>query len=341
MSPLAAPARQYQAGVETTNGTAVAATAKLIVPDIDFQPTDNVNRPRQARGQAIASPGGEFPVVRGSTWSVPAHPLNYEQLPFWLRAAIQGGVTATGGGAPYTWTFARSGLVDPALKAATLERRRTDFTNHVDHEFAMCMPTRIRISGAQDGDMQLEVEGIANRREGSTFTASLQGPTLVQVPFARTRVYLNDDWASLGNTLLAGKVISWSFEFMTGVKLLRTADNNSDLDHDIDVIDGREVDTRATIRVLMDKTLYDAELAKAETDPPPLRAVRFKADGPSSRAITIDGLYKHTAGSLLVPVDEVAGQDVYDITLQGATDGTNFLSAVVVNTSAVALGWAA
>ncbi len=267
---------------------------------------------------------------------MPSHPACYEQLPFWLRAAIQGGVTASGGGAPYTWTFVRTGLAAPALKAATLERRDSDFTNHVDHEFAYCMPQSIKLSGAQDGEVMLQVNGVGNRREASTLTSALAAPTPVHIPFARSRVYLNDSWATLGNTLLTGKVISWEWTFFTGVRLLRTADNNSDLDHDIDVIDGNEVGAEIVIRVLADKTLFDAELAIAEAQT--LRAVRIKMDGASSRAVTIDTLAKHVAGSLPMLVDEVAGQRVYEIRLQEATDDTNFLQAVVVNNSDAALG---
>lgn len=339
--PLNASARQYQVGVESSNGTAVAATAKLIVPQMIFTPTDQVSRIQEARGQAIRTPGGEFTVLRGSDWQVPAHPLNYEQLPFWLGRAVQGGITAvdTGSGGPYSWTYERNGLAAPALKAFTAERRNSDFTNNEDHEFAYCMPTRLRIFGEADGFVQLEAAGMANRRENSTFTSSLQGPTLVKVPFSRSRVYLNDAHASLGSTLLAGKVLSWSWEFLTGVQLLRTADNNSDLDFDIDVINGREVGANLVIRVLMDKTLHEAELAKAESEA--LRAVRFKMDGSGSRAVTLDTLCKYVAGSLDVPVDEYMGQDVYEMRLQEATDGTDFVDAVVVNTSDAELGWAA
>ena len=338
MTPSAAPATIYQVGKQSTFDTAVAATAKLAIPRMNFAPADVVRRPQLANGLMLMNPGNEYIGERGSTWDVPAFALNYEQLPGWLGMLIKGSVSASGGSAPYTWTFTRTPTALPGLNMATFERRLTDFTNHIDEEFPNCFATEATLAGERNSDVTLAANGIGGAMASSTLTASLQAPTVEHVPFALSEVFLNASWATAGDTELTGKVLSWSLGITTGVVGLMTAGGRSTLDYGVAVYNGRAIGHTFRARILQDKTLYQAEqtAAKAAT----LRAVRLAFAGTSSRAFNIDFLAKHTAGSLYV-VDESDGQVVYDVEMVDATDGTNSLEAVVVNTGDEEWGWAA
>jgi len=323
--PSNAAASIYQVGTQSAFDTAVAATARLAVPRVDFEADDAVMRPQLAKGLAIRSPGNEFVTIRGGRWSVPAHPANFEQLPGWLGTVVAGGVTGSGAG-PYAFTFTRNILALPALNLLTLERRMSDFTNHIDEEWLNCVGQELTISGQADGEVQLSVQGIGSKRTASTLTGSQTMPAVEHVPFSLSEVDLDPAWASIGSTQLVGQVLSWSVRVMSGAKGLRPADARTTLDHGLIVYDAREVGAEIRMRLLQDKTRYNAEVAAAEAQT--LRGMRFAFAGTSSRAFNLDVLAKHTAGSL-VTVDESDGQVVYDVVMQEATDATNFLEAVV------------
>lgn len=335
--PSASPGTVYQVGTQGTFDTAVAATAKLAVPRMNFTPTDQVNRPQLANGIMLMNPGNEYPVVRGSLWEVPAYECNYEQLPGWMGMLIDGGETAVGASTPYTWTFTRS-IGAQGLNMATFERRMTDFTNHIDEEFPNCVATEATLSGQGSGAVQIAVQGFGAAEASSTLTASLSMPTPEHVPFALSEAYLDSSWANAGNTQLSGKVLSWSLGITTGVVGLPTADGRANLDYGVRVYNGRAIGHTLTMRLLQDKTLYDAEKAAAKAQT--LRAIRLSFAGTASRAFNIDALVKHAAGSLYA-VDESDGQVIYDVSMVAATDGTDSLEAVVVNTSDEEWGWAA
>jgi hypothetical protein len=319
----------YQVGTQAVHGTGVAATAKLAVPRIDFEPTDNVNRPRLAHGLMVRAPGNEFVQARGTTWRVPAHPLNYEQLQGWLNAAIAGGVTGqSGNGAPYAWDFVRNPAAYPALELLTLERRMTNLTDHIDERWLNAVITRLTISGQRNGEVQLAIEGFAGRRNTNALTAALTMPAVEHVPFPLSTVFINNAWNDLGDTRIAGQVLSWSWSFMTGAVGLPTAEGNVNLDYDTLVINSDMVGTEFRATLLQDKTRYEAERAAAEAQS--LRAIRIAMAGTGNRALTIDSLLKYESGSIQA-VAESDGQVVYDAVLRDATDAANLADVALVN----------
>lgn len=324
-----APATVYQVGTQSVLNTPVAATARLVLPGMQFEETDNVNRPQIANGLLLRSPGFEFVQARGSIWRAPAHPANFEQINGWLNTVLQGGVTGvSGNGAPYTWTHRRNPAVIPQINVLTLERRMTNFSDHIDERYPAAATTRYTLSGQRNGEIQEAVEGFARRRQTNTLTAAITMPQVEHIPYALSRVYLNNDWASLGTTQVEQRVLSWSWSFMTGAVGIPTADGNANLDYDVLVIDGRSVGIEFRARLMQSKARYDAEVAASEAQA--LRAVRIDIAGSSDRQITIDSLLKYEAGSI-TRVEEEDGQVVYDLVMREATDGAEVARVVVVN----------
>lgn len=335
--PSNAAATLYQIGVQSTFDTAVAATAKLLVPRIDIEQTDQLGRPQWAKGLAVRNRGNEHPVTRGTRVTIPAFAVPLEQLPHWLGMAIVSGVSATGD--PDSYTYTRDITAAPGVTMATLERRLTEFTNHIDEEWPNFVLTELTLSGAQGQDIMLAASGFAAARAASTLTASLSAPATPEVmPHALSEVYLDTSWANAGNTQLTGKVLSWALSITTGAVGIPTADGRAGLDYGALVYDANQIGHRFTARLLQDKTLYQAEqtAAKAGT----LRCVRVAYDGTSTLAWNIDALVKHENAEI-APVDESDGQVVYDVTMVDATDETNSLEAVAVTDNVEPLGWAA
>lgn len=328
MTPSVAPGSLFQVGTQSAFDTAVAATAKLAVPWVVFEPTDQVMRPRLAKGLMGEHTGNEFVTERGVEWSVPAHPANYDQIAGWFGTVIAGGVTPTFNTPDYTYVFTRNPAAMQALNLLTLERRLSEFSNHIDEEWLNCVGRELTLSGQGRGEVQLAVRGFGSARAGSTLTAAQTMPEPTHIPFALSKVWRDAAWANLGTTQLTGQVLSWSVAVRSGAVGLPVADGRANLDYGVRLTDGRQVGHTVTMRLLQEKAVYNAEVAAAEAQT--LRAVRLQMDGAANRRLRIDALCKHAAGSLS-QVDESDGQVVYDVNLVTATDGTNMLVATVVN----------
>lgn len=323
------PLTVYQWGQEATRGTAVAATSKMLMA---FEPEeeDAIERPNLALGYAIAHRGNEFHVMNGTKFTIPAFPLNYEQLPALLNMAVAIDAAPTGAD-PYTWTHTPSLTADPALAARTLERRLTGGGGNIDDEWAYAMLSELEISWEAGRPIMVSASGFARKRQDSTLTAAQTAPTPEHIPSHLLTAFIDDDWASLGGSQVLGQMLNGSWKIVTGLKPYSAADGRTDLD-----FSSHEFDPNIRLHTLNFRLLvknsgqYSTERTAAEETPPTVRAVRLRAAGTSSRQLTIDGLYTHERGSYQ-KIDEIDGQDVIDVSMIGTTDGTNHLSVELIN----------
>jgi len=325
------PLSLYQWGKETVRGTAVPATSKILCHGIDFEAEDEVYRPQHALGIGFENPGQEFVVRRGSKFTVPDFPINYEQLPHWLLMALKGAVTPTGTD-PYTWTFTPALGADPALEARTLERRLTDGAASIDYEWAYAMLSKLGIKWTTGQPIMIGAEGFARRVQGSTLTPALTAPTPENVPAELVTVAIDATWATLGVTAIAAQILSGEFGFDTGYLPFASADGRTDLDFTSHEFNPRARRYTLKLRCLV-KNAGQFATEKTAAEAQTLRAVRLRwtgSDGATARRVTIDALYKHVPGSLF-KVDEIDGQDVVDFDLVQSTDATNALAVVVIN----------
>lgn len=320
--------RLYQWGKEVTRGTLVAATSKIAVAEVDFDPTDFVDRPPLAKGIALRNPGSETVITRGTKISVPDTELIYDQIQNFL-ASLKGGVTPTGVN-PYTWTYAPSLSADPAPDSWTMERRLTDGTSFIDNRWAYCLWEEIKFSYQLDRPLMFSATGFGRRVQSNALTGALALPTIEIPPTPLAQVWIDSTWATLGTTLAATQVLKADVTVKTGLKPKMAMDGRADLDFSTYVFDphARSVDAALTVMVQAAGGQYAIEKTAAEAQT--LRAMRFKVLGTTSREFTLDMLLKHEAGSVF-KVGEDDGQDIVEFKLQDATDATNWLSAKVVN----------
>lgn len=317
----------YQWGKEGTRGTAVPATSKIAVERINFDYNDLTYRPSLARGTAARYRGNETNVRNGSRWTVPETPVIYDQLQNWLQMSVAGGVASTGS-SPYVWTFTRSLTADPAPDSFTLERRLTDGSSPSDQEWAYAMASKIGFRGAIDSPLRFTVEGFARRRQSSTLTAAQAMPTVEIPPFALSRLYIDDDWASIGGSLVSSQIIGWSVDFTTGFYPQMTADARSDRDFTMHLMNADNVALDVNITALVGaQYATEATKARAET----LRACRIDVSGSGSRNLQLDMMLKHEFPDVYV-VGEQDGQVIVNFSLKdSADDGTNLFRAKVTN----------
>lgn len=322
-----------QSGRETTPGTAVAATSKLALEELEITPyfEGGIYRPQIVNGVAGENPGYELVVQDGATWRG-SGPVVFSQLQAWLGMAVlhDAAPVDQGGPGPYNWTHTFDPTAYPSVATRTLERRQTDGTNHIDYEWPYAVCNRIRLSWALGSTLMMEVSGFARPRTGSTFTAGQSLPTVVVVPSPLSRVYIDSTWGNVGTTLVSGQVKSWSIEFMNGLTPRWAADQRSDLGFSFDGWNPRGVQIRAQIECWLEansgQVATEDTAARAQT----LRAIRIDVAGSGNETLQLDFLAKHAENGITQPVDD-DGLQLATFDLVTATDQTNMLSAALTN----------
>ena len=314
-------------GGSGTRGTAVAATSKIVTEGIDFQPTDMVYRPLLAKGLLLANRGNEQVIARGTKWTMPDSPLNFEQAQHWFSFITSNYVFNAG--TPNTWTFNWVPTNDPSPYSWSFQRRLSDGTNVNDVKFAYGMMSQLTIKTAQDKPVLIGATGFARRIQSGAITGNLSMPTPEIPASAQVTLYIDTTWAGLGGTAINAQVYQTTTTITSGLSPLVTSPGRTDLDFGTHLIDPSKVTIGLQALMLVSPgAQYDTEKAAAEAQT--LRAVRLKIAGTGTSEIDVDMLMKHKAGSLF-EVGDMQGQDIVTLDLVGSTDGTNFLRLIAKN----------
>lgn len=346
------PRRAHYWGKETTSGTAVAATERIILESLDFEPVDEVVAPATIRQFMMRAHGDEHVVRRGTTFTG-SGPLAFDQLHSWLHLAIEGNVTASGSGDNRSWAHSRTLTGVPSLNSFTFERRITDGTNHIDNEFAYGGLTALTITVPDTGYVTLDVEGFARRIQASTLT-TLTGvdlqPVLEYAVAPRCALYIDDSAGGIGGTQVSSRVLGATLKFETGRVPTWTCDNRTDLDWTIATIDGQNTGVELEVTAMIDSSAsatgsYIYEKTKSEAVA--VRYVSFFIEGSdigtgTKRSARFNMAMKHVPGSVF-KVGTDNGRDIVTYRLRETSDYTvPWIVATVVNArSAICDGTAA
>lgn len=319
---------RYQAGRETTRGTAVAATKVLPVPMINFTASPGqVLRPALARGVLVRNHGNEIVTRRGMTFTVPEHTLDLGTLPIWLSMGVKTYAAPSGAG-PYVHTYERSLTADPAPTSWTLERRLTDASSPKDNEWAYCLASKLVWTWANDAVM-FSVEGFGRSKQSSTLTAALSFPTVVEAPAGLLVVYIDDTWAGLGGTQVSNQVISARLEFNTGLTPIYTKDGRTDLD--FTVYKPNRPSVNLTITALVGAQ-FDTEATKARAQA--ARNVKLLTTIDANGILELDCQVKYD-GDDVVEVGEQDGQRIVTMNFVDTGDDlAHFFKCIVTNSLA-------
>jgi hypothetical protein len=198
-----------QQGVETTRGTAVAATAAL-----DFEPgsatlTPEIDLVRVRRAGSLATAHRTYAVRQTGSirWR---QPLTYQWLPTLFNVFLGPLSSGSGAGADKTWNFNSSVVSDSAdnLKSLTIEVGGRD-TWPGEYRLSGCIGRRLSIAIAQNAVWQADVELVGQTLTQTAKTASINPLSgLVDILGATTKVYINDTASAFGATQRVGVVVS-------------------------------------------------------------------------------------------------------------------------------------
>ena len=317
-----------QWALESTKGTDLPATSKVLLEEFDAEPEDELYRPRVLNGVLLQNPGNEFPITRGSRFRV-SGPASYEQMQHWFEMCIQGAVTPTGG-PTYVWTHTRNATAIPVIDSATFERRISDTSNNIDNAWHYCMPRSFTLRGAPRGVVMFEAEMFGRRIQSEALTAALSLPTTELISHGTSALYIDGTWANRGTTLISSQLLDWSATIRPGFMPMYTADGRSDLDYPTHILNSDEVGIEVTAKLLIPGTSSQYATEKTAAEAATLRAVELRMTGTSPRQVKLQFLAKHEKASLF-QIGTQDGQNVVELKLVGATDATNFMAGIVTN----------
>lgn len=211
---------KYQWGIESTRGTAVAAT-RVVGADIKPVPTDRtwefIKYATGRRANANAKRNDEY-LVRDSLTFGDAY---FQVWPMAFITSLDGTITPaeqTGGQGDYLWTA--TPLMTTANDPDSFTLELGDNTQAFEIEY--CQIDKIKYSGQIDQDggvskVSLELGYYGRQLTPTTFTGSLALPTSIAPMNAKlARFYLDTSWGGIGGTEQTGLLRAFDVEILIG-----------------------------------------------------------------------------------------------------------------------------
>ena len=259
------PLTLVQVGKETTDGTAVAATRRLLTKSATYRHQQTLETFEGQLSGTLARSVTSPVVTREHTQLEISTDLDFNQILLPLLSGVKGGVTPStpGSGTARLWTFAPSQTA-PAVDSYTLEFVADDGSTKQQLEAPFGVTTGFEITGGVDALPQISWSMDARKSDQSTYTSGIALPSMVNAFAANLRwmMTLDTTWANLGNTNINGQVYGFTWSQNPIVLPQYYLQNRDDLD-----FAGVEAQTRTadlSIQATLDtggSNLYETELA--------------------------------------------------------------------------------
>lgn len=225
-------ASRLQIGFESTAGTLVAATRRLVAAATVTRSQEQEEWEDLISG-TLARTARQPTITRSGFQLVYRAPLSFEEILFPLMTGVKGGLTGVGAGADKLWTALASNTADPDPDTATVEWVESDLTTNFEIESGYCFTTGFNVSATDGGAPAMEVTMVGRKAASSTMTAALAVPAITTVGNARWLVSLDTTWAGLGTTPVVAQVYGFNYTYETGLLPQHYMDNRGDLDFSI------------------------------------------------------------------------------------------------------------
>ena len=253
------PLTLIQVGKESTDGTAVAATRRVLTRSGTFR---HLQTQEMFEGQlsGVLSRSATSPVItREASQLEISTDLDFNQVLLPLLSGVQGGVTPStpGTGEARLWTFAPSQTA-PSVDPYTIEMVVDSGAAKQEIEAPFGVTTSFEITGGVDALPQITWSMDARKSVQSTYTSGIALPAVAFAANLRWQMSLDTTWANVGNTTISGQI----YGFTLGQSAFVMPQNRSDLD-----FAGVEPQTRTTDLVIQatfdtgGSNLYETELA--------------------------------------------------------------------------------
>jgi hypothetical protein len=257
------PLTLIQVGKESTDGTAVAATRRVLTKSGTFR---HLQTQELFDGQlsGVLSRSVTTPVItREASQLEISTDLDFNQVLLPLLSGVAGGVTPStpGTGEARLWTFAPSQTA-PSVDPYTIEMVVDDGSTKQEIEAPFGVTTSFEITGGVDALPQITWSMDARKSVQSTYTSGIALPAVAFAANLRWQMSLDTTWANVGNTTISGQVYGFTLGQSAFVMPQYYLQNRDALD-----FAGVEPQTRTTDLVIQatfdtgGSNLYETELA--------------------------------------------------------------------------------
>jgi len=310
--------RRIQLGLESTKGTAVAATAQWRGPG-EFTDGREVVIPDEDVGYLVAVDRGYSPKVAAG-FELQEVPATFEQIAYPFSAGLADVVSgaANGGttnGYKYAYTAPTTAL--PTTKAYTFEAG--DNQQAYEYEYAACK--EINLSGKSGEPIMLSSSWFARQESKCTFTAELTPPTVEEILFQRGKIYCDAVGGTLGSTQLTNTWLAFNLKILTGLQPVFTGDGN--LYYSFDKCIGPTITGSLTFE-------HDTVGVARKDDFVALTAKKFRMLFLGSALTGTGGTFTTKAAQLdfvakltsVYPIGEIDGNDILKVNFQAVFNST-------------------
>lgn len=257
------PLTLIQVGKESTDGTAVAATRRILTKSGTYR---HLQTQEMFEGQlsGVLSRAATTPVLtREASQLEISTDLDFNQVLLPLLSGVKGGVTPStpGTGEARLWTFAPSQTA-PSVDPYTIEMVVDDGSTKQEIEAPFGVTTSFEITGGVDALPQVTWSMDARKSVQSTYTSGIALPAVAFAANLRWQMTLDTTWANVGNTTISGQVYGFTWGQSAFVMPQYYLQNRDALD-----FAGVEPQTRTTDLVIQatfdtgGSNLYETEIA--------------------------------------------------------------------------------
>ena len=206
------PLTLIQVGKESTDGTAVAATRRILTKGATYR---HLETQEMFEGQlsGVLSRSVTAPVItREHTQLEISTDLDFNQVLLPLLSGVKGGVTSSipGSGEARLWTFAPSQTA-PSVDPYTIEMVVDDGDAKQQIEAPFGVTTSFEITGGVDAVPQITWSMDARKSVQSTYTSGIALPAVKFASNLRWQMSLDTTWANLGTTNINGQVYGFTW----------------------------------------------------------------------------------------------------------------------------------
>lgn len=259
-----------QAGIETTRGTAVAATRKVYMPwepfsfERELQWAEGVTGTFHDRREAQYGR-----IVHGLTGS---EEMSFEDAPWWFEHILKGGVTPSGdGGTPvaYTRNYTPTAAADD-LKSSTIEYGTTTLSYEANQ--SMVNSATIRFLPDDQKYWMLDVEVMTRKPAQTAMTGSIADRSRELIRAPGTKIFV--DSATIGSTQVTGRFIGGSVTINNNLDFKAFAEDEDD--YAANKVGRGDVTVDAQLAFEFDS---DTEFANYRAAQPVERFIRIEREG--------------------------------------------------------------
>lgn len=213
MAVVVLPLGIVQAGVETTPGTAVAATRVVDMEGGGAKLTTSQEPIIVANAGSLASGHRAYAGPYTASVEFSDLPVSYDDLPWWLNLFATPQTTGTGAGADKTYTHVPADAADDAKKV-TLELGGRD-SWPTEFKLAGCGGKKLEISIKRAGLWRMNATVLGMLLSKAAKTGALSTRVLQHVVAAGTKVYC-DGASAFGTTQLVGRLVEGTISIEDG-----------------------------------------------------------------------------------------------------------------------------